>query len=889
MKLLVLSLLLASGIPILGWHGVAPDDYTEVFPLMKEAGFDGYLAKVPDRTVAFKMLDAAQAAGLKAMPGFPELNASPETVVPLIRNHPALMAYYLKDEPETWDLDSLGSLVRRIQAIDSDIPCYINLYPNWAWQEENYVEHINMFTDKCPVPFISFDQYPVTEKEGGIVIRPTWYRNLEEIRKLCRERGKPMWAFALLESHYLGSPSSPDAFYPVPTLGHLRLQVFSDLAYGAQAIQYYTFRGAVGRDCKKTPVFDIVKQVNTEIKGLSSVFLGCEVIDVWHWGSIPKGTKPLNGSPDPRICTLSIDGMGAVVSLLKNGGRRYLAIVNKDCVHNTTIHLKISGNIFEVSKNGGRLPFRARVRELEPGDMIVLDLGLTDDGSAVVPVVPYPCKVDVREGYISVAGASISVADELACKSIDDFSVNLRASSGNVCDGTRIVFRHNRKLALGAYAISIKPGKVIVNASSVEGARYALSTLLQLLPPELYVGEPCERSRIVLPEAEIKDRPRFVYRGLELDCSRHFFSLEEVKKFLDIMAVYKLNRFHWHLTDDHGWRVEIKKYPRLTEVGAWRDATMVGWDPNHLDGIRHGGFYTQDELREVVAYAQDRGIEIMPEIDLPAHIVSALAAYPELGCTGGPYELMKVWDIAKDILCAGKESTFSFLDDVFSEICGIFPYGYIHIGGDECPKDRWRVCPSCQARIAELGLKDTDSATAEQYLQNYVTSRVQHLLEAKGRKVVGWDEILEGDLAPGATIMSWRGIEGGIKAAADGFDVIMTPVNYCYLDYLQSENRVKEPEGPYHYLTLETCYSFDPVAGLDELSASRVLGVQGNLWTEFISEPEHLEYMLLPRLLAIAEDGWSQPGDKDFRRFRNDIVSHQESIFNKIGLNYRQE
>ena len=887
MLLRALVSLLVAGIPILGWHGVAPDDYAEVFPLMKEAGFDGYLAKVHDRTVALKMLDAAQEAGIMAMPGFPELNSDPVSAVPLIRNHPALMAYYLKDEPETWDLDSLGALVRRIQAIDNEIPCYINLYPNWAWQEENYVEHINQFADKCPVPFISFDQYPVTEKDGNIEIRPTWYRNLEEIRTLCRERGKPMWAFALLESHYLGDPS-PVAFYPVPTLGHLRLQVFSDLAYGAQAIQYYTFRGAVGRDRQKTPVFEIVKQVNTEIKGLSPVFQGCEVLDVWHLGEILAGTKPLEGRPDPKVKSLSVDGLGAVVSLLRNNGRRYLAVVNKDCVHDASVDLKVGKNVFEVTKNGGRVPVPGRSRKLEPGDMMVLDLGPEGDGMAVLPVIPYPSSVSVRDGYISVSGAAVKVHPDLRSSQTDALAEKLVSPNG-LPGKSRIVFSKKGSLAPEAYVIDIRPGKVNVQASSAAGARYAVATLLQMLPAEVYADSPCDPSRMVLPRAVIRDCPRFGYRGLELDCSRHFFSLGEVKKFLDIMAVYKLNRFHWHLTDDHGWRVEIKKYPRLTEVGAWRDATMVGWDPNHLDGIRHGGFYTQDELRKVVDYARDRGIEIMPEIDLPAHIVSALAAYPELGCTGGPYELMKVWDIAKDVLCVGKEGTFSFLDDVFTEICDIFPYGYIHIGGDECPKGRWKACPACQARISELGLKDTDSATAEQYLQNYVTSRVQGILEAKGRRIVGWDEILEGELSPGATVMSWRGTEGGVKAAGEGFDVIMTPVDYCYLDRLQSENRAKEPEGPHHYLTLETCYSFNPAEGLDDTAASHVLGVQGNLWTEFIATPEHLEYMLLPRLLAIAEDGWSQPEAKDYPRFRRDVVLHQEGIFSILGFNYRGE
>ena len=280
------------------------------------------------------------------------------------------------------------------------------------------------------------------------------------------------------------------------------------------------------------------------------------------------------------------------------------------------------------------------------------------------------------------------------------------------------------------------------------------------------------------------------------------------------------------------------------------------------------------------------GIEIIPEIDLPAHMVSALKAYPELGCTGGPYECMIVWDIAKDVLCAGKESSYEFLEGIFTELCDIFPYEYVHIGGDECPKLRWEECPDCQAKIAELGLKDTENGTAEQYLQNYVTSRVQKILADKGRKVIGWDEILEGELAPGATIMSWRGTEGGVKASNAGYDVIMTPVEYCYLD-MRYDDSPTEPEGPARTLSLEKCYSFNPVEGLDETAATHVLGLQGNVWGEFIPTPEHAEYMLLPRMLALSEVAWGTADD--YTRFHNNVISHQERVFRQLGLNHRTE
>ncbi|MCQ2143692.1 MAG: beta-N-acetylhexosaminidase [Bacteroidales bacterium] len=444
---------------------------------------------------------------------------------------------------------------------------------------------------------------------------------------------------------------------------------------------------------------------------------------------------------------------------------------------------------------------------------------------------------------------------------------------GGFCKSNVVKVRECPGMGHEEYTIDVRARRTVVRAGSDIAAFYAEQTLIQLR----------EENGGRTPRVHIEDSPRFAHRGIHLDCSRHFFSIDEVHRFIDVMARYKLNRFHWHLTDDHGWRVEIKKYPLLTEVGAWRDGTMIGWDMNSNDGVRYGGFYTQDELRETVEYARQRGIEIIPEIDLPAHMVSALAAYPELGCTGGPYSLMTVWDIAKDVLCAGKESTFEFLEGVLSEICDIFPYEYIHIGGDECPKGRWENCPACQARIAELGLKDDGNATAEQYLQNYVTSRVQAFLETKGKKVIGWDEILEGDLAPGATIMSWRGTEGGIKASAAGFDVIMTPCEYCYLDYCQAADPSKEPINIGHYVPLEKTYLYDPTDGMDEASASHVLGLQGNVWTEFIAEPWHAEYMLLPRALAIAETGWTDPGSKDLVRFSRDVIDNQIPVLESMG------
>ena len=375
---------------------------------------------------------------------------------------------------------------------------------------------------------------------------------------------------------------------------------------------------------------------------------------------------------------------------------------------------------------------------------------------------------------------------------------------------------------------------------------------------------------------------------MHLDCSRHFFSVQEVKKYLDVMALHKMNRFHWHLTDDQGWRVEIKKYPKLTEIGAFRNGTVIKKDWNSNDGIRYGGYYTQEQMKDIVAYADKLGITVIPEIDLPGHMMGALAAYPELGCTGGPYEVWTRWGVSGQVLCPGKEAMFTFLEDVFTELMEIFPSEYIHIGGDECPKEEWEKCPECQARIKELGLKDSNGQTAEQYLQSYVTARVQKFLNDHGRKIIGWDEILEGELAKGATVMSWRGVKGGIQASSMGFDVIMTPNTYCYFDHLQSQDLDKEPFSIGGDLPLEKVYSYDPLEGLDGQQQKHILGVQANLWTEYIATPEHLEYMQLPRLDALSEVQWCDPSRKNIERLKTALKDKLFKIYDTMGYNYRK-
>lgn len=505
-----------------------------------------------------------------------------------------------------------------------------------------------------------------------------------------------------------------------------------------------------------------------------------------------------------------------------------------------------------------------------------------------LPVVPYPEHVTFAEGFFNAAGARVA-ADGLTEEErglTAEFAELLQKASGVSKGRSVIAFVHTAGMADEEYSIEVAPRRMEIRSSSYSGTLYAVRTLMQMLPSGIYSGTYSKAADWKVPCVSIKDRPRFRYRGMMLDCSRHFFELDEIYRLLDLMSYYKLNRFHWHLTDDPGWRVEIKKYPLLTETGAYRNGTMIGRDMKSNDGIRYGGYYTQEQLKEVVAYAARLGIEIVPEIDLPGHIVSALAAYPYLGCTGGPYDVQTFWDISPEVLCVGKETTFEFIEDILGEICDIFPSEYIHIGGDECPKLRWKDCPDCQAKIKELGLADKDGWTAEHYLQNYFTARVQDFLMTKGKKIIGWDEILEGKLAPGATIMSWRGTAGGIKAANEGFDAIMSPCDYCYLDYCQYDSPEMEPISIGHYLPLQKCYSYNPLDGIPAAQAGHILGVQANLWTEFIGEVWHLEYMLLPRMLALSEVQWSSPSVKSYPRFLSDMISHQFPLLEALGYNF---
>ena len=514
-------------------------------------------------------------------------------------------------------------------------------------------------------------------------------------------------------------------------------------------------------------------------------------------------------------------------------------------------------------------------------------------------VVPHPNEVYVQDGSFDASAASVYYGNDLDERSkaaVNAFAQQLFltcGSEGSVVEGASdngIVFELDNTLAHEAYAIAVSPKKVAVKASDLNGFVYAIQTIKQMLPVEVFGNTPAADLDWTLPCVEIQDAPRFSYRGLHMDVSRHFFTMDEVKKYIDIMEVHKLNTLHWHLTDDQGWRLEIKKYPRLTEVGSIRKKTLVGhlFDSEIYDDKEYGRgcYYTQDQVKEILEYAAAKGITVIPEIDLPGHMLAALAAYPELGCTGGPYDVWGKWGVADDVLCVGKEETMKFLEDVLTEVCELFPAEYVHIGGDECPKVRWEACPHCQAKIAELGLKDDEKYQAEHYLQGYVTARMEEFLHSKGKKLIGWDEILEGELAPNATVMSWRGVAGGLQAVRMGHDAIMTPNTFFYLDYYQSLDKENEPLAIGGYLPVEKCYSYEPTtAGMTDEEKSHILGVQANLWTEYIETADHLFYMLLPRLAALAEVQWCQPEVKDWNRFL-DSADDFCAIYDIMGYSY---
>lgn len=515
-------------------------------------------------------------------------------------------------------------------------------------------------------------------------------------------------------------------------------------------------------------------------------------------------------------------------------------------------------------------------------------------------IVPFPNFLEAREGNFTFNNESKIIIPENADEATElvakQFADQYRKTTGmtltqeksdNVKNQSNaITFKVNSQIVSEGYSLKVDRNNIALEASNASGFFYAMQSLKQLMPVEIYGNSITQGITWKLPCTTIHDAPRFEYRGMHMDVARHFFSIDEVKKYIDILAVHKLNKLHWHLTDDQGWRIDIKKYPELAKISSVRKKTMIGKEWENYDHTPYGGYYTQDEIREVVAYAAERLITIIPEVDMPGHMLSAMAAFPHLGCTGGPYEVSGQWGIRDDILCAGKEETFTFVENVLLEVMDLFPSEYIHIGGDEAPKVRWEKCPHCQRRIKELGIKSDEHHKAEHYLQSYFISRVEKFLNDHGRQIIGWDEILEGGLAPNATVMSWRGTEGGIEAAKQSHKVIMTPNSYLYFDYYQSQDVENEPFGIGGYVPIEKVYGFEPIpAALDKDKRKYIWGVQANLWAEYIKTDEHLEYMLLPRLAALSELQWTQPEIKNWDRFLASL-NHITKIYDIMGYNY---
>lgn len=490
-------------------------------------------------------------------------------------------------------------------------------------------------------------------------------------------------------------------------------------------------------------------------------------------------------------------------------------------------------------------------------------LGCTFDTSEPVEpsIIPKPNSLKISDGsFILDDNTVISAEDEFldVANYFQDYveeKFDIKLTNDN--DGDIIIKIDETIKNDEAYQLDITDDFILISAKTKKGAFYAIQSLLQLMP---YATS---KSAIAITCVKIKDVPRFVYRGMHLDVARHFFSIKFIKKYLDLMAMLKMNTFHWHLTEDQGWRIEIKKYPKLQEVAAYRKETLIGHysdKPHRYDAKEYGGYYTQEEIKEIVAYASERQITVIPEIEMPGHSQAAIAAYPELGCTGEQVEVATKWGIFEEVYCPS-ETTFKFLEDVIDEVVTLFPGKYIHIGGDEAPKTRWKNSKFCQDLMKKEGLKD------EHELQSYFIKRMEKYINSKGKQIIGWDEILEGGLAPNATVMSWRGTNGAVEAAKQNHNVILTPGSHCYFDHYQSDNE-KEPLAIGGYLPLEKVYSFEPIPEeLNTDQAKYVLGAQGNVWTEYITTPSKVEYMAFPRAIALAEVVWSDKNQRNFKDF----------------------
>ncbi|HTJ10381.1 MAG TPA: beta-N-acetylhexosaminidase [Dinghuibacter sp.] len=520
--------------------------------------------------------------------------------------------------------------------------------------------------------------------------------------------------------------------------------------------------------------------------------------------------------------------------------------------------------------------------------LIVLSVFICFRASAQhrVNIVPEPVSVTEHDGSFVLTPATRLVVRDASLSAeatyLNDYlqqyygfrlPVSTRAGAGAITLGTT----SSGLTSDEAYYLDVSAKGVRIEGRTAAGVFYALQSLIQILPDS--------GSSLEVPLVSIEDAPRFAYRGLHLDVGRHFFPASFVKKYIDLMAHYKYNTFHWHLTEDQGWRIEIKKYPLLTSVGSQRAQTEVEkhLDPFVGDGVPYGGFYTQDEIRDVVRYASLRHITVIPEIEMPGHALAALASYPYLGCTGGPYAVGEHWGVYDDVYCAGNDSVFSFIENVLDEVMTLFPSHYIHIGGDECPKVRWKTCPKCQKRMQDLGLKN------EEELQSYFIQRIEKYVNSKGRSIIGWDEILEGGLSPNATVMSWRGEQGGIAAAQQHHDVIMTPGKWMYFDHYQASPST-EPLAIGGFLPVDTVYGYEPVGpSITPDLASYVLGAQGNVWTEYMKTSDYVEYMVYPRALALAEVDWTPRAVKNYDSFLARARASQEKLLKRWRVNYAKQ
>lgn len=511
-------------------------------------------------------------------------------------------------------------------------------------------------------------------------------------------------------------------------------------------------------------------------------------------------------------------------------------------------------------------------------------------------IVPLPQQIDwINQGDIFKINASTQVvfqeselkniADQLAASIAQITSINLTTKAYTNSNLSNTIFfelglEHPNK---EAYQINITQSGIHVKSVTPSGAFYALQTLIKSIPVK-------QVSEIHFPAATIADYPRFAYRGMMLDVSRHFSDIEMVKRTIDMLALHNLNVFHWHLTDDQGWRIEIKKHPLLTEVGGWRDNTVVGrylgGDNYPTDNKRHGGFYTQEQIKEVIAYAAERYITVIPEIDLPGHTSAVLASYPELGCMKKDYKVANRWGVIKDVICAGNEKSLQLFLDVMQEVCVLFPSKYIHIGGDECVKTHWQECSKCQSKIKQLSLKDDSKFSKEDYLQSYFMEKIAQYIRSQGKQIIGWDEILEGMPMEGSVIMSWRGISGGVEAAKLGHDVIMTPTTHLYFDYSQTLDASKEEIPVGGYINVERVYSYEPLPEeLTDKEKKHIIGVQANVWCEYMPEERIRQYQILPRLSALSEVQWTMPHRKNYQSFLTRLPKMIDK-YDFYGYNY---